>query len=53
MWIPVTKYAPFRQIKAWASRPVADNVLVLPDFKELVTKATLNKVIADACPVVE
>jgi len=53
LWVPVTKYAPLRQIKAWASRPVADNVLVLPDFKELTAKATLNKLIADACPVVE
>lgn len=53
LWVPVTKYAPLRQIKAWASRPVADNVLVLPDFKELTTKATLNKLVADACPVVE
>jgi len=53
MWVPVTKFAPLRQIKAWASRPVADNVLVLPDFKELTSKATLNKLIADSCPIVE
>jgi len=53
LWVPVAKYAPLDDIKTWASRPVADNVLVLRDFKDLGKAATVNRIIADACPKVE
>lgn len=53
IWVPVTKYAPMRMIKSWASRPVANNILVLNDYKKLAASETINHLIADACPIVE
>lgn len=53
LWVPVTKKAPLSLVKAWASRPVADNVLAVRDYKDLEKPDTINKIIADACPVVE
>lgn len=52
MFVPVTRYAPIRDIQKWASRPVADNVLKVKDFAELTGSSTINKVIADVCPTV-
>eukprot|EP00929_Paragymnodinium_shiwhaense_P008682 TRINITY_DN112645_c0_g1_i1.p1 TRINITY_DN112645_c0_g1~~TRINITY_DN112645_c0_g1_i1.p1 ORF type:complete len:915 (+),score=246.28 TRINITY_DN112645_c0_g1_i1:37-2745(+) len=53
LWVPVTKKAPVKLIKDWASRPIADNVVALNDFTELGSVETVNKIIADACPKVE
>mmetsp|Transcript_10556 Transcript_10556/g.32904 ORF Transcript_10556/g.32904 Transcript_10556/m.32904 type:complete len:974 (-) Transcript_10556:49-2970(-) len=53
IWVPVTRYAPLREIESWASRPVADNVLVLNHFADLAKVETVNRIIADACPIVE
>jgi len=53
IWVPVTSYAPIKEIQTWASRPVADNVLVIESYDELNEDKILNKLIADACPTVE
>lgn len=52
LWVPVTKKAPLSLVKTWASKPVADNVLALKDYKELEKPETIDRIIADACPVV-
>lgn len=52
LWVPVTRNACLSQIKAWASRPVADNVLAVRDFAQLDQPENINKIIADACPKV-
>lgn len=53
MFVPVTRYAPIMDIRKWASTPVADNVLKVDDFSDLSGTKTINKIIADACPVVK
>lgn len=53
IWVPVTRHAPLAQIKSWASKPVADNVLLIHDFNELQKSSTVNRILADACPKVE
>jgi uncharacterized protein with von Willebrand factor type A (vWA) domain len=53
LWVPVTKKAPLQLVKTWASKPVADNVVALKDYKELEKPETIDRIIANACPVVE
>jgi len=53
MWVPITRKADLANIASWASRPVADNVLVVHDFEDLAKPAQINNIIAAACPVVE
>lgn len=50
MWVPVTRYASLADIKTWASKPVADNVMILHDFERLNEPANVNRIIAAACP---
>jgi hypothetical protein len=52
LWVPVTKKAPLKLVKTWASRPVADNVVALKDYDELQLPETIDKIIANACPKV-
>ena len=35
VWVPVTKYAPLAQIKAWATRRWGKNVVQVKSFKDL------------------
>lgn len=53
LWVPVTHKAALADIKTWASKPIADNVLVVRDYEELYTPANINRIVAAACPVVE
>jgi len=53
MFVPVTQYAPIRDIEKWASEPVADNVLKVDNFSDLTLSDTMNKLIADVCPEVQ
>lgn len=53
VWVPITSYAPLSDIKEWASRPVADNVAAMSDFPALNEPANINRIISDACPIVE
>jgi len=50
MWVPVTRYAPKRRIRRWASKPARDNVIVIKDFKQLESPDAVTDIIASACP---
>jgi len=50
VWVPVTRYAPLRQIKRWATRRWKENVVVVKSFADLEKPDPVNQVIADICP---
>jgi len=50
VWVPVTRYAPLRRIKKWATRRWQENVVVVKSFKDLEDVAPVNHVIANICP---
>merc|ERR1719389_1536991 len=50
VWVPVTKYAPLKQIKKWATRRWQENVVQVPSFKDLEKPDPVNHVIANICP---
>merc|ERR1719335_1354165 len=50
VWVPVTRYAPLRYIKKWATRRWKENVVKVNSFGDLENPATVNKIIADICP---
>merc|ERR1719217_610197 len=50
VWVPVTRFAPLRQVKRWATRRWQENVVVVRNFKELETPDTVNHVVANICP---
>lgn len=52
MWVPVTRYAPLRDIRSWASRPWRDNIISVGDFGTLEKPDTISKIIVDMCPKV-
>jgi uncharacterized protein with von Willebrand factor type A (vWA) domain len=52
MWVPVTKYAPVKQMRRWASNPKTDNFLALEDFSMLEDPAVMDQIISDVCPKV-
>lgn len=53
IWVPASRHAPLEEIKKLASRPLADNVVALPCYKELSKPETVNRVLAAACPYLE
>lgn len=53
LWVPVTHGHSVSLVKQWASKPKRDNVLVLDSLSDLSATATINHIIADACPQVE
>jgi hypothetical protein len=50
MWVPVTKYAPLKQIKTWATRRWEENVVPVEDFSALKKPDVVTHIIADMCP---
>jgi len=50
VWVPVTRYAPLRYIKKWATRRWQENVVNVKDFKELEKPDVVTHVIANICP---
>jgi len=50
VWVPVTRYAPLRQIKKWATRRWEENVVNVADFEALESPAVVTQLIADICP---
>jgi len=53
MFVPVTRYAPLRDINHWATTPHRDNVISVPDFRTLEMPSTVNKLISDVCPTLQ
>jgi hypothetical protein len=50
VWVPVTKYAPLKQIKEWATRRWEENVVQVEDFATLKKPEVVTHIIADICP---
>jgi len=50
LWVPVTKYAPLKQIKKWATRRWQENVVQVKSFKKLEKPDVVTHIIADICP---
>jgi len=52
VWVPVTKYAPLKSIKKWATRRWQENVVLVKSFEDLGSAYTVTHIIADICPKV-
>jgi len=50
VWVPVTKYAPLKKIKQWATRRWQENVVQVPTFKALEKPDVVNHIVANICP---
>merc|ERR1719446_841183 len=50
VWVPVTKYAPLKKIKKWATRRWQENVVQVKTFEALEKPDPVNHVIANICP---
>jgi len=50
VWVPVTKYAPLKKIKTWATRRWQENVVQVPTFKALEKPDVINHIVANICP---
>jgi len=50
VWVPITRYAPLRKIKKWATRRWQENVVVVKDFKDLEKPEPIDHIIANICP---
>jgi len=50
VWVPVSKHAPLKYIKKWATRRWQENVVRVKNFEELGTPSVVTHIIADICP---
>jgi hypothetical protein len=50
IWVPVTKYAPLKWIKRWATRRWQENVVRVSSFKKLEKPEVVTHIIANICP---
>merc|ERR1719199_384693 len=50
VWVPVTKYAPLKYIKKWATRRWQENVVKVPTFKALEKPDVITHIVANICP---
>jgi hypothetical protein len=50
VFVPVTKYAPLKEIKTWATRRWQENVVKVNGFKSLNKASTITHIVADICP---
>jgi hypothetical protein len=50
MWVPITKFAPLKEIKKWATRRWQENVIPVDDFSELHKPEVVTHIVADMCP---
>jgi hypothetical protein len=50
MWVPVTRFAPLKKIKKWATRRWQENVVKVDDFETLKKPIVITHLIADMCP---
>merc|ERR1719487_2673193 len=53
MFVPVTEYAPIKDIKGWVSKPKKESMIQVPDFATLEKPKTISTIIENACPKVE
>jgi len=50
VWVPVTKYAPLKRIKRWATRRWKENVVVVKSFKDLEKPKPIVDIVSNICP---
>jgi len=50
IWVPVTKYAPLKDIKKWATRRWQENVIHVDDFDALEKPDVITHLVATICP---
>jgi len=50
IWVAVTRYAPLRNIKRWATRRWQENVVKVNEFKDLENPDVVTHVVANICP---
>merc|ERR1719217_1125548 len=50
LWVPVTKYAPLKWVKIWATRRWQENVVKVSSFKKLASPEPITHLMADICP---
>jgi len=50
LWVPVTKFAPLKYIKTWATRRWQENVVKVDDFQALENPEVVTHIVADICP---
>jgi len=50
LWVAITKYAPLKYIKSWATRRWQENVVQVDDFGKLEKPEVIDHIIADICP---
>jgi hypothetical protein len=51
VWVAITRYAPLKYIKTWATRRWQENVVVVKTFKDLEKPDPINQVVANICPM--
>jgi len=50
LWVPITRYAPLKFIKKWATRRWQENVVRVKSFGELEKPEVIDHIIANICP---
>jgi hypothetical protein len=50
VWVPVTKFAPLKNIKTWATRRWEENVVKVDTFDKLKDASVVTQIMADICP---
>jgi hypothetical protein len=50
VWIPITQFAPLKEIKTWATRRWQENIIKVDEFSELHKPEVVTHIIADMCP---
>jgi len=51
IWVPVTRWAPLKKMRQWATRRWQENVIPVKNFKDLVAPAVVSRMIANLCPL--
>jgi len=50
VWVPVTKYAPLKEIRKWATRRWQENVVKVSSFANLKKPDVVTHIVANICP---
>lgn len=53
VWVPVSKFAPLKKFKLWASRRWQENVVQVSSYKKLATPTSIDHIIANICREVD
>jgi len=50
LWVPITRFAPLKSIKKWATRRWQENVVNVKEFKDLGNPDVITHIVANICP---